>query len=103
MPPCQVLFYPGSELAAAPRRKGRNKRRCVILSQKNAGLLDILRSNKGKELTGMAAINMNKEQLRQAMNGDKPVLVDFWAPGAATAAGLGPPTIRLRRSTAISL
>lgn len=28
----------------------------------------------------MAAINTNKEQLRQMMNGDKPVLVDFWAP-----------------------
>ena len=28
----------------------------------------------------MAAINMNTEQLRQAMNGEKPVLVDFWAP-----------------------
>lgn len=28
----------------------------------------------------MAAINTNKEQLQQMMNGDKPVLVDFWAP-----------------------
>ena len=28
----------------------------------------------------MAAINMNQEQLQQMMNGDKPVLVDFWAP-----------------------
>ena len=28
----------------------------------------------------MAAINLNKEQLQQMMNGDKPVLVDFWAP-----------------------
>lgn len=28
----------------------------------------------------MAAINMNKEQLQQMINGDKPVLVDFWAP-----------------------
>ncbi len=28
----------------------------------------------------MAAINMNTEQLQQAMNGEKPVLVDFWAP-----------------------
>lgn len=28
----------------------------------------------------MAAINMNKEQFQQMMNGDKPVLVDFWAP-----------------------
>lgn len=28
----------------------------------------------------MAAINMNKEQFDKMMNGDKPVLVDFWAP-----------------------
>ena len=28
----------------------------------------------------MAAINMNGEQLQQMINGDKPVLVDFWAP-----------------------
>ena len=28
----------------------------------------------------MAAIDVNKEQLQQMMNGDKPVLVDFWAP-----------------------
>lgn len=28
----------------------------------------------------MAAINMNKEQLQQMINGDKPALVDFWAP-----------------------
>lgn len=53
---------------------------CVTLSRKMAGFLDILRPNKGKELTNMAAINTNKEQLQQMMNGDKPVLVDFWAP-----------------------
>ena len=52
----------------------------VTLSQKETGILDILRPNKGKELTGMAAINMNKEQLQQMIQGDKPVLVDFWAP-----------------------
>ena len=28
----------------------------------------------------MAAINMNKEQFQQAIGGDRPVLVDFWAP-----------------------
>ena len=28
----------------------------------------------------MAAVQMNKEQFRQAIQGDKPVLVDFWAP-----------------------
>lgn len=28
----------------------------------------------------MAATNMNREQFDQMINGDKPVLVDFWAP-----------------------
>ena len=28
----------------------------------------------------MAAVNMNKELFEQALGGDKPVLVDFWAP-----------------------
>ena len=28
----------------------------------------------------MAAINLTKEQFEQAMGGEKPVLVDFWAP-----------------------
>lgn len=28
----------------------------------------------------MAAINFNKEQFNQMLSGDKPVLVDFWAP-----------------------
>lgn len=28
----------------------------------------------------MAAMNMNREQFAQMINGDKPVLVDFWAP-----------------------
>ena len=28
----------------------------------------------------MAVINMNREELEQIKNGDKPVLVDFWAP-----------------------
>ena len=28
----------------------------------------------------MAAVDLNKEQLQQMMNGDKPLLVDFWAP-----------------------
>ena len=28
----------------------------------------------------MAAMNINKEQFNTLVNGDKPVLVDFWAP-----------------------
>lgn len=28
----------------------------------------------------MAAVNMNKEQFEQLIRGEKPVLVDFWAP-----------------------
>lgn len=28
----------------------------------------------------MAAINLNKEQFEQLIHGDKPVIVDFWAP-----------------------
>lgn len=28
----------------------------------------------------MAAVNMNSEMFRQMIRGDKPVLVDFWAP-----------------------
>ena len=68
------------------------------------GETGVLRTPKqGKELTDMAAMNMNQEQFKQLIREEKPVLVDFWAPWCSYCRRIGPAYEKIGEEYADSL
>lgn len=51
----------------------------------------------------MAAMNMNKNQFEEMIRGEKPVLVDYWAPWCGYCRRIGPAYEKLSDSYAESL
>ena len=51
----------------------------------------------------MAAMNMNQEQFKQLIRGEKPVLVDFWAPWCSHCRRIGPEYEKIGEEYADSL